>query len=82
MATTNYHVSFSKSNAILAKDGKPGTWSIHSSDISGIRIGNSWVYLISRLGVHDNKLLKQSEYPTEHKLSHIIVGNSVYNIGD
>ena len=82
-ASQNYHVSWSKSNDVMNKDCKgAGTWSIHGSDYGGIKIGNAWVYLISRAGVTQNQLLKQSEYHTEHKLSHIIVGNNVYEIGD
>ena len=81
-AARNYHVSWSESNSIMASDGNPGTWSIHGGDIGGIKIGTAWVYLISRAGVDENQLLKQSEYTTEHKLSHITVGNSTYQIGD
>ena len=78
----NHHVSWSESNSIMASDGNPGTWSIQKSDYDGIKIGKEWVYLISRSTIPENQLLKQSEYHTEHKLSHIIVGNSVYQIGD
>ena len=77
----NHHVSYSTSSAIMRRDGDPGTWVI-AGEYSGIKIGHSWVYVMHRTDVKQNQLLKQSEYPTEHVLTHIKVGNAMYKIGD
>ena len=81
MANTNYYVSYSKTIAEMNSDGNPGTWSI-KGEYSGIKIGNSWVYLIHRTDSEQSRLLKQSDFPTKHVLTHIHVGNATYEIGD
>ena len=80
-ASINNYVSYSQANAEMNRDGNPGTWSI-KGEYSGIQIGNTLVYIIHRMDSNQNRLLKQSEYPTEHVLTHIKVGNSVFEIGD
>ena len=82
MPARNHHVSYSKSQNEMNLDGHPGTWSI-KGEYSGLQIGNSrWVYIMHRTDITKNQLLKQWEYPTEHVLTHIKVGNSSYEIGD
>ena len=81
MANTNYYVSYSKTNEIMWRDGDPGTWSI-KGEYSGIKIGNTFTYLIHRTDSDQNRLLKQSDFPTKHVLTHIHVGNATYEVGD
>ena len=81
MANTNYYESYSEAQEIMNRDGKPGTWSI-KGEYSGIKIGTSWVYIMHRTDVKQNLLLKQSDHPTKHVLTHIHVGNAAYEIGD
>ena len=81
MANTNYYESYSETQEIMNRDGNPGTWSI-KGEYSGIKIGTSWVYIIHSKDISQNLLFKQSEYPTEHVLTHIKVGNSMFEIGD
>ena len=81
MANTNHYESWSEAQNIMGDDGNPGTWSI-KGEYSGIKIGNSWTYIIHRMDSAKNQLLKQSDFPTEHVLTHIKVGNATYEVGD
>ena len=81
MPARNHFVSYSQANETMWRDSNPGTYSI-KGEYSGIKIGVSWTYIIHRMDLKQNRLLKQSEYPTEHVLTHIKVGNSMFEIGD
>ena len=81
MPARNYFVSYSESLATMNRDSKAGTWSI-KGEYSGIKIGTAWVYIMHRTDVKQNQLLKQSDFPTKHVLTHIKVGNAMYEIGD
>ena len=81
MANTNYYEGYSETQEIMNRDGAPGTWSI-VGEYSGIKIGNTFTYIIHRTDVSQSQLLKQSDFPTKHVLTHIHVGNAMYEVGD